>query len=134
MTMRDGYAIGVYVGFDDNKPMRRNSSRITGSAGALPAWSEIAKALLLEQHYSRKLDPVDLSFNGLGIKREAHGQMNVGVEPKKGGTVIEPVVQVSEVTRFQPSILTFGRKTDTGRFVMERNFQPFWKTAAEAEH
>jgi hypothetical protein len=89
--------------------------------------------LLQEQHYASRLDPVDLSFYGLGIKKDELGQMNVGVDPKQGGKVIEPVVQVSGMARFQPSIETFGRKTETGRFVMERNFQPFWKTAAEAE-
>ena len=133
MTIRDGYAMGVYVGFDNNEPMRRNTSRITGSAGALPTWCEIANLLLLEQNYSSRLDPVDLSFNGLGIKRDDLGQMNVGVEPKKGGKVTEPVSLVSETARFQPSILTFGRTTDTGRFVMDRHFQPFWKTAVETE-
>ncbi|MCP4339735.1 MAG: glycosyl transferase family 51 [Desulfobulbaceae bacterium] len=133
MTIRDGYAMGVYVGFDNNEPMRRNSSRITGSAGALPTWCGLANVLLQEQHYASRLDPVDLSFSGLGLKKDELGQMNVGVDPKQGGKVIEPVVQVSEVARFQPSIVTFGKKTDTGRFVMERNFQPFWKTAAVAE-
>lgn len=133
MTIRDGYAMGVYVGFDNNEPMRRNTSRISGSAGALPTWCEIANVLLQEQHYSSRLDPVDLSFYGLGIKRDDLGQMNLGVDPKKGGKVTEPVSQVSEMARFQPSILTFGRKTDTGRFVLDRHFQPFWKTAAEAE-
>lgn len=132
MTLRDGYAVGVYVGFDNNDPMRRKSSRISGSAGALPAWSKIATVLLREQDYLGRLDPVDLSFNGLVIKRDDLGQLNVAVEPEQGGKVIEPVVQVSDTMRSQPSILTFGRKTDTGRFVMDRNFQPFWKTAAEA--
>lgn len=132
MTIRDGYAIGVYVGFDNNDSMRRNSSRISGAAGALPTWSGIANVLLQEQHYASRLDPVDLSFYGLGIKRDDLGQMNVGVEPELGGRVKEPVVQVSDMARSQPSILTFGRKSDSGRFIVERNFQPFWKTAAEA--
>ena len=132
MTLRDGYAVGVYVGFDNNDPMRRKSSRISGSAGALPAWSKIATVLLREQDYINRLDPVDLSFNGLVIKRDDLGQLNVAVDPEQGGKVIEPVAQVSDTIRSEPSILTFGRKTDTGRFVMDRNFQPFWKTAAEA--
>ena len=131
MTIQDGYAIGVYVGFDNNDSMRRNSSRISGAAGALPTWSGVANALLQEQNYAGRLDPADISFNGLGIKRDALGQINVGVDPEQGGKVIEPVVQVSEAARYQPSILTFGGKTDTGRFVAERNFQPFWKTSAE---
>lgn len=133
MTLRDGYAIGVYVGFDNNDPMRRNSSRISGAVGALPTWSEIANNLLQEQHYSSRLDPVDISFYGLGIKRDDLGQVNVGVDPEQGGKVIEPVVQVSGKARSQPSILTFGTTSDTGRFVLERNFLPFWQTTAVGE-
>ncbi len=132
MTIQDGYAIGVYVGFDNNDSMRRNSSRISGAAGALPAWCEIANVLMQEQHYASKLDPIDISFYGLGIKRDNLGQINVGVEPEQGGQVIEPVVKVSDAVRSQPSILTFGSNSETGRFIVERNFQPFWKTAAEA--
>jgi membrane peptidoglycan carboxypeptidase len=132
MTLRDGYAVGVYVGYDNNDPMRRKSSRISGSAGALPAWSRIASVLLHEQDYVNRLDPVDLSFYGLAIKRDELGQLNVAVEPEQGGKVIEPVAEVSEIMRSQPSVMTFGSKTEAGRFIMERNFQPFWKTAAEA--
>ena len=134
MSIRDGYAMGAYVGFDNNDPMRRNTSRITGAAGALPTWCELANALLQEHDYASRLDPIDLSFYGLGLKRDDIGQINVGVEPKKGGQVSEPVVQVSGQVRHQPSILTFGKTTDTGRFVIERNFQPFWKTATEAKY
>ena len=132
MTIRDGYAIGVYVGFDNNDSMQRKSSHISGAAGALPAWCGIANVLMQEQHYASKLDPVDLSFYGLVLKRDELGQINVGVEPEQGGKVIEPVVQVSDTARSQPSILTFGRNSDTGRFIVERNFQPFWKTAADS--
>ncbi len=134
MTIADGYTLGVYVGFDNNEPMRRNSSRISGSAGALPAWSEIANVLLQEQHYASRLDPVDLSFNGLSIKRDNLGQLNLGVDPQQGGKIVEPVVQVSDSVRSKPSILTFGSTTDTGRFVMERDFQPFWRTTTETQH
>ncbi len=131
MTLRDGYAVGVYVGFDNNDPMQRNSSHISGSAGALPTWSEIINALLVEQHYASRLDPVDISFSGLAIKRDELGQVNVGVDPENGGKVIEPVFTVSDFARSRPSIQTFGKTSDTGRFVLERNFEPFWKTSVE---
>jgi membrane peptidoglycan carboxypeptidase len=132
MTLDNGYAIGVYVGFDDNSPMRRKTSRISGSAGALPAWSSIANAIIQEQDYTSKLDPVDLSFNGLAIKRPALGQINIGVTEDSGGAVTEPVAEVSELSRFTPSILTFGKNSSAGRFVPERFYEPYWKTAAEA--
>lgn len=132
MTTRDGYAVGVYVGYDNNEPMRRKTSRISGAAGALPSWSGIANVLLEEQQYASRLDPVDLSFYGLSLKRDNLGQINVGVDPDQGGRIVEPMVQVSEMTRYQPSMMTFGKRTATGRLVLERNFQPFWKTAERA--
>ncbi len=133
MTLAGGYAIGVYVGFDDNQPMRRKTSRISGAAGALPAWSEIANVLLEEQHYAGRLDPVDLSFYGLTIKRNELGQVNVGTAPDQGGKVLEPMVPVSPAARTQHAILTFGTQGDAGHFVGERSYQPFWKTAAQNE-
>lgn len=132
MNLTDGYAIGVYVGFDDNESMRRNSSRISGAVGALPTWSEVANVLLLEQHYAARLDPEELSFNGLSIKRDDLGQINLKVAVENGGRVIEPVVQVDDSARAQPSIQTFGSITDSGRLAIERNFQPFWRNFAEA--
>jgi penicillin-binding protein 1A len=131
LILQDGYAVGVYVGFDNNQPMRRKTNRISGAAGALPAWCEIANVLLREQGYSRKLDPDDLSFYGLAIKRKELGQVNVGVATDQGGKVIDPMLQVSPTARNQPAILSFGAKSETGRFVEERTYQPFWITAAE---
>jgi len=131
MTLSGGYAIGVYVGFDNNTPMRRKTSRISGSAGALPTWSSIANALMVEQNYSSKLDPVDLSFYGLAIKRSALGQVNVGVDVEAGGLVREPYMPVSELSRYTPAILTFGKKSSAGRFVLERNFEPYWEMTGE---
>jgi penicillin-binding protein 1A len=126
MTVKEGYAVGVYVGFDDNSPMRRNSSRITGSAGALPTWSSIANTLLLEHQYAARLDPVDLSFYGLAIKRDPLGQLNLAVDTEAGGIVREPIQQVSDLARTEPSIMTFGQISEHGGLVMERNYRPFW--------
>jgi len=131
MTLTGGYAIGVYVGFDNNTPMRRKTSRISGSAGALPTWSSIANALMVEQDYSSKLDPVDLSFYGLAIKRPALGQVNVGVDAESGGLVVEPYMSVRELSRDTPAILTFGKKSSAGRFVLERNYEPYWKMTGQ---
>jgi len=131
LSIDDGYAIGVYVGFDDNTAMRKKSTRITGSAGALPAWIEIVNILLKEKGYAKRLDPVDLSFYGLILKRDDLGQLNVSVDLEQGGKVRNPLLQVSELSRYQPSIMTFGKKTDTGRFDPLRYFQPFWKSSAD---
>jgi len=133
LTVENGYAVGVYVGFDKNMVMKRGNSRITGATGALPAWSEIVNEILIEEDYAGSLDPVDLSFYGLVLKRHDLGQLNVAVDPQQGGKVREPVELVSELSRYQPSIMTFGKKTEAGRFKPARNFQPFWKLSAEAQ-
>ena len=33
-----GYAVGVYVGYDDNRPLVNERIRLAGASGALPAW------------------------------------------------------------------------------------------------
>ena len=132
LTIKNGYAVGVYVGFDDNTEMRKKSSRISGAAGALPAWIEIVNVLLEEKGYAERLDPVDLSFYGLILKRHDLGQINAAVDPDQGGRVGEPLEQVPVLSRYQPSIMTFGNKTGEGRFEPSRYFQPFWKVPEEA--
>jgi len=128
LAIGDGFSIGVYVGFDNNTSMRKRSSHISGSAGALPTWCSIVNVLLDEGEFVSRLDPVDLSFYGLVIKRQADALVNVRVDPGQGGTVVEPVEMVSESDRKIPSILTFGEKTEAGRFQPNRYYQPFWKT------
>ncbi|MEQ1571089.1 MAG: hypothetical protein ABMA64_36000, partial [Myxococcota bacterium] len=34
----DGVSVGVYVGYDDNRPMKVGKISVAGSVGALPAW------------------------------------------------------------------------------------------------
>ena len=40
-----GYALGVYVGYDDNRSMTHGNLRVAGSSGALPAWIGAAQGL-----------------------------------------------------------------------------------------
>ncbi len=127
LEIMDGYAVGVYAGYDKNQAMRRKSTRISGAQGALPTWIGIVNTLLQEQEYTSKLDAVDLTFNGLGISWEPLGQINVAVDPEQGGQLVEPVSQIPSGSRYRPSIITFGRKTETGRFIKDRNFNPFWR-------
>ncbi len=126
VKLTDGYAVGAYVGFDDNHPMKKGTTRISGAGGALPAWCEVANALLEEKRYSSRLDPVDLSFYGLGIKRKNFGQVNLAVDDQNGGKVIVPAQEVSVVSRMQPSIIAFGKIDSGGGFTPTRNYQPFW--------
>jgi membrane peptidoglycan carboxypeptidase len=126
MVLDDGYSVGVYVGFDNNKAMRRKSTRITGSSGALPAWTKLANTILCEKNYVEKLDPVELSFDGLTLLHNELGQVNLAVDKEYGGQLLKPSVKVDEKNRSKASIMTFGKLYESGRFKPQRNYKPFW--------
>ncbi len=108
--------------------MRRKTTRITGSSGALPAWTDIVNTLLREKGYAEKLDPVDLSFYGLTLLHEDLGQVNISVNEDSGGSIGKPAVEVDEKYRSYPSIMTFGQLYESGRFKPKRFYLPFWTT------
>jgi membrane peptidoglycan carboxypeptidase len=126
MVAENGYGIGVYVGYDDNEPMRKKTTRVTGALGALPAWTDIANALVRHPGFGETLDPVDLSFSGLSIFREDLGQRNLAVLKDYGGRLVIPLKDVDRYNRYQPSIITFGAENDRGGFSPARSFAPFW--------
>jgi len=126
MVIDGGYAVGVYVGFDDNKVMRRGATKVTGALGALPAWTEIVNELLEEEGAADMLDPVDLSFNGLILKRSRTGLLNLSVSADDGGKLNEPVKVVDERNRYSPSIMAAGRIDGPGWFVPDRRPRAFW--------
>lgn len=126
LSTRNGYAVGVYVGFDDNKEMRAGATRVTGSLGALPAWSSIVSSLVSEKRYGEELDTVDLSFNGLVLKRDMLGQKNIGVEQEEGGRIARYAELVDPQDRYIPSIMAFGEIGVDGRFLPKRRYMPFW--------
>lgn len=128
---RNGFAIGVYVGYDNNAAMRKGATKITGSAGALPTWSDIVTTILKEKGYEKNLDPVDLTFYGLIMKREPLGQLNVTVSQARGGGVTYPAQDVDVIDRYKPSIMTFGYISEGGEFQGNRYFQPYWKQFSE---
>lgn len=127
MVPEKGYAVGAYVGFDDNTDMRKSTIRITGAAGALPTWVEIVNTIIRERSYVESFDPVDLSFNGLQLKYNNFGQLNLAANGEAGGRLSEPASTVSDLDRYKPSILTFGELGDNGTFTPERSFEPFWQ-------
>ena len=44
-TLDAAWAIGVYVGYDDNRSMRHGNIVLAGASGALPTWTLIARGL-----------------------------------------------------------------------------------------
>ncbi len=54
-----GYTIGVYTGFDDNRPMSRAGFRGTGAAAAVPAWLAIAQQITRIQNFVGRVEAPD---------------------------------------------------------------------------
>ena len=128
VTLSDGYSVGVYVGFDDNRQMVKGTTRITGAVGALPAWSSIASAVVNHEERVGEIDIADLSFNGLPLKYPENLQVFVPVDPNQGGTVISGRGALrASIPPSLPSILTYGRVGDRGHFEPDRFFRPYWK-------
>lgn len=127
LALKDGYTVGVYVGYDDNKVMKRGSTRITGAAGALPAWIDIVNMLIRDRGYARSLISADLSSGSIPLMRDNLGQFNYAAEAEQGGVLAAPLQLVSDRARYQPSIMTFGQQGEGGEPILIRNFRPFWK-------
>jgi len=55
-----GYAIGVYTGYDDNRPLtNRLGFRGTGASAAIPAWLDIARNITRVKKYSERIATAD---------------------------------------------------------------------------
>jgi membrane peptidoglycan carboxypeptidase len=127
LGFQGGYTVGVYAGFDDNMPMVKGGFRVSGSLGALPAWSEIAQGLLDVEKIADRLDAVDLTFNGLTLQYPDVGQIFVPVAPHQGGAGSGASGVRQAIPPAGPSSLSFGATGASGRFEPERLFLPYWK-------
>ncbi len=59
-------AIGSYVGFDDNRPLKFGRTRIAGSSGGLPQWADFAQSAIQIRGESSKVDFLDISMLASG--------------------------------------------------------------------
>ena len=58
-----GAIITSYVGYDDNRPMRNKSIRLSGASGALPVWIGAAQGQVSAGPIGDRVDLVDLAFS-----------------------------------------------------------------------
>ncbi len=63
---QSGYAIGNYVGFDDNVSMLRKGFKGTGSSVAIPAWIAEARAVAEIDAFADRIDLLDLDIQATG--------------------------------------------------------------------
>lgn len=129
LSLEGGYTVGVYTGYDINLPMVQGAARISGSRGALPAWSAIAQALVDHERLGDRVDIADLQFSGaLPLRYPEVGQSFVAVNPKQGGaTSGGRAAARQQVAPSYPASLDVGG-LDRGVFETERGFSPFWRT------
>lgn len=122
-TLHGGYVVTAYVGFDDNTPMVRTSTHITGSTGALPLWTDLAKSIIMKRNYAGKMDVVDFYFATspeVPLRYDDLGEIRVPVDAAAGGK------EVAGTPQEPADIVTFGSKTPDG-IAPERLFLPYWR-------
>jgi membrane peptidoglycan carboxypeptidase len=128
-TVENGYTVAAYVGYDNNDPMVRNTTHITGAGGALPVWSRTANAILLEKEFGAGLDLVDLAFTvdpltGKTGLRMIYPELEQKTIPVDNGSGL-PAGSGAAATG-DAAVLTFGTRLAGGALEPERYFQPFW--------
>ena len=64
LTWEHATIIATYVGYDDNREMKRGGIRIQGSSGSLPVWIETARAVAAAGDAGDRVDLAALAFSG----------------------------------------------------------------------
>ncbi|MCQ2088939.1 MAG: transglycosylase domain-containing protein [Fibrobacter sp.] len=77
-------AIGSYVGFDDNKPLKSGRTRIAGASGGLPQWAAFAKEEIEILGTPNKLDFLDISMI-------AAGEVPLNFANERGQLTVDPM-------------------------------------------
>jgi hypothetical protein len=125
VDLDNGLVLAAYVGYDDNQPMVRKTTHITGSSGALPVWTRVASDYILDRDYAKALDLADLSFSGvkeLPLFYPELGQIEVPVAVRGGGLVSRS----KNPSAMQTPIVTFGEINADGEVKLQRFFKPYW--------
>ena len=77
-------AIGSYVGFDDNKPLKSGRTRIAGASGGLPQWAAFAK-----EEIGILGIPEQVDF--LNISMMATGEVPLILSNERGELTVDPM-------------------------------------------
>lgn len=96
----DGPILAVYVGYDDNREMRRGRLRLDGSRGALPAWVTTARGLAA----GGVLGEATSAPSGGWAWTTPRDLVEVPVDPSDGRPTDAPS-DTTVLTRAQPEVL-----------------------------
>ncbi len=133
LSIDQGYTLAAYVGFDDNTPMVRGTTHVTGATGALPLWTRFANMLLNEKDYASRLDLIDLSFATDAVTGRPNegllwpdlGQIEVPV--RVGDGRVMAAEEGASGNFSAASIMTFGELTTNDGVKPARYFRPYWE-------
>ena len=81
-------AIGSYVGFDDNKPLKSGRTRIAGASGGLPQWASFAKEEINILGIPEKIDFLDISLL-------ATGEVPLVLTNERGELTVDPMTGIA---------------------------------------
>jgi membrane peptidoglycan carboxypeptidase len=140
MALAGGYALAVYVGFDDNLPMVHSSTHITGSQGALRLWAKLSDSLL--SSIANQFDLGSLFFADAVEIPLAYPELGqISIAAKKGDKVLRnvddgPLTYGDDMDKNKVAMgaefTTFGTKTADGKVRLARYFKPFWRSVDDA--
>ena len=77
-------AIGSYVGFDNNKPLKSGKTRIAGASGGLPQWAAFAKEEIEILGTADNIDFFDISML-------AEGEVPLHLANERGQITVDPM-------------------------------------------
>ncbi len=127
-----GYTLGVYVGYDNNDPMKKGKFRVSGAQGALPAWSSIAQTLVRGEKLADTLSPETLLRDSIPLQYPDTGQLFIPVDKQNGGLMRRGNAGLrTNIAPAEPAILSHGNPGQNGGFEPERRFRPFWQLQQE---
>ncbi len=106
LDLGNAYTLAVYVGYDDNQPMRRGTLKLSGSSGALPAWINTVELLA-------KTGLLGDMSEWSGAISQPEGFVRLGVQEGTGW----PTGVVARDG--EPSMLTWGGRGEPRRVILK---------------
>lgn len=121
LSLKNGYVVAAYVGYDDNRPMKGRHTAIYGSSGALPLWIDTTNAVVNSPDYKEALQPAELAFGTSNPVPGTGGLEPVPVSPVTGLPRSDPPGAGAEIQA--PVLLGDAKRTDE-TWMLHRHFEP----------
>ena len=122
ISMKDGYVIASYVGYDDNRPMKGKYLSVYGAAGVLPLWVDTAKSIAGSPDYLSGLQPADLIFAEIVLPERIRNEFRKEPVSPMTGLPLPPFER--EQGRSQgPGVLS-NMQNIGGELKLMRHFEP----------